>query len=160
MVATRIRTAAAALVVTVGLVVSGCSGPPPTPTPDPTTPAPTAQAPEPETQAQQCAQLLTQVQGIAADVPRVGELLGTDPFGALALVADISGRVADLDLQVTDPELLQRIDAIQAGWDAMVQDAQDSVGTGDLGALERIGAALTDLGEQVTELQQLCTGAP
>jgi hypothetical protein len=159
MTATRIRTAAAALVVAAGLLASGCASTPPTPTAEPTTPV-SEPAAEPRTQAQQCAQLLTDVQGIAVDVPRVGELLGTDPFGALALVADISGRVADLDLQVTDPELLQRIDEIQAGWDAIVQDAQDSLGAGDLTAIERVGAALADLGQQVTDLQQLCAGTP
>lgn len=153
MIDIRIRTAAAALVVAAGLVVSGCaSTPPPTPT--------TASSTPEQSQADQCAQLMTDVQGIAADVPRVGEMLGTDPFGALALVADISGRVGDLDLQVTDPELLRRIDDIQAGWDAIVQDAQDSLGSGDLGAIERVGAALTDLGQQVSDLQQLCAGTP
>ncbi len=163
MIDTRIRTAAAALVVAAGLLVSGCASTPPTPTAGPTTPAsdPASDpAPEPRTQAQQCAQLLTDVQGIAVDVPRVGELLGTDPFGALALVADLSGRVADLDVQVTDPELLRRIDEIQVGWDAIVQDAQDSIGAGDLGALERITASVTELGQRVSELQQLCAGTP
>lgn len=158
MSASRIRTAAAALVVAAALVASGCSSPPPTPTAEP---SPTAETQPPaQSQAQQCAQLLTDVQGIAADVPRVGEMLGTDPFGAVALLADISGRVADLDLQVTDPELLRRIDEIQSGWDAIVQDAQESLGTGDLGAIERIGTALSDLGQRVSELQQLCAGTP
>lgn len=152
MVDTRIRTAAAALVIAAGLVVSGCTSTPPTPT---------SASPTPEqSQAEQCARLTTDVQSIAADVPRVGEMLGTDPLGALALVGDISSRVGALDLQVTDPELVQRIDGIQAGWDAIVQDAQDSLGAGDLGAFERIGAAATALGQQVSDLQQLCVGTP
>ncbi|ROR66738.1 hypothetical protein [Agrococcus jenensis] len=160
MIDTRIRTAAAALVLAAGLVVSGCAS---APTPSPTATA-TADAatptPEPQTQAQQCAQLMTDVQGIAADVPRVGELLGTDPFGALALVGDISNRVGDLHLRVTDPELVQRIEQIQAGWDAIVQDAQESLGSGDVTAIERVSASLTELGQQVSDLQQLCTGTP
>lgn len=158
MIDTRIRTAAAALVIAAGLVVSGCSSAPtPTPTPTPEAATPTA---EPQTQAQQCAQLMTDVQGIAADVPRVGELLGTDVFGALALVGDISNRVGALHVRVTDPELLERIERIQAGWDAIVQDAQDSLGSGDVTAIERVGSALTELGQQVSELQQLCAAAP
>lgn len=156
MTGNRIRTAAAALVVAAGLVASGCaSTPPPVPTVE--SPTPTAEA---RSQAQQCAQLVTDVQGIAGDVPRVGEMLGTDPIGALALVGDISNRVVALDLQVTDPELLQRIDEIQAGWDAIVQDATDSLGSGDVTAIERIGASLSALGQQVSDLQQLCVGTP
>lgn len=158
MIDTRIRTAAAALVLAAGLVVSGCASAP-TPSPTATADAATPTA-EPQTQAQQCAQLMTDVQGIAADVPRVGELLGTDPFGALALVGDISNRVGDLHLRVTDPELVERIEQIQADWDAIVQDAQESLGSGDVTAIERVSASLTELGQQVSDLQQLCTGTP
>ncbi len=157
MIDTRFRTAAAALVVAAGLVVSGCAS---TPTPAPTQTAEATPTAEPQTQAQQCAQLMTDVRGIAADVTRVGELLGTDVFGALALVGDISNRVGDLHLQITDPELIERIERIQAGWGAIVQDAQDSLGSGDVTAIERVSAALSDLGQQVTDLQQLCAGTP
>lgn len=155
MVTTRIRTAAAGLVLAASLVVTGCASTPPSPTSEASTP--TA---EPQSQAQQCARLLADVQGIAADVPRVGELLGTDPFGALALVGDISNRVGDLHLQVTDPELLERIQRIQADWDALVQDAQDALGSGDVTAVERISTALSELGTQVSDLQQLCAATP
>ncbi len=152
----RIRSAAAALVVAAGLVVTGCaSTPPPVPTLE--SPTPTA---EERSQAEQCAQLVSDVQGIAGDVPRVAEMLGTDPFGALALVGDISNRVGQLHVRITDPELLQRIAQIQADWDAIVQDATDSLGSGDLTAIERIGASLSELGQRVSELQQLCVGTP
>ncbi len=152
----RIRSAAAALVVAAGLVVTGCaSTPPPVPTLE--SPTPTA---EERSQAEQCAQLVSDVQGIAGDVPRVAEMLGTDPFGALALVGDISNRVGQLHVRITDPELLQRIAQIQADWDAIVQDATDSLGSGDLTAIERIGSSLSELGQRVSELQQLCVGTP
>ena len=156
MIDTRIRTAAAALALAAGLVVSGCASPPPQ-VPTVESPTPTA---EERSQAEQCAQLMTDVQGIAGDVPRVAEMLGTDPFGALALVGDISNRVGDLDLQITDPELLQRIDQLQADWDAIVQDATDSLGSGDVTAIERISTSLSELGQQVSDLQQLCVGTP
>lgn len=156
MIDTRIRTAAAALAIAAGLLVSGCaSTPPPVPTVE--SPTPTA---EERSQVEQCAELVTDVQGIAGDVPRVAEMLGTDPFGALALVTDISNRIGQLDVRITDPELLQRIDRIQADWDAIVQDATDALGSGDLTAIERIGASLTALGQQVSDLQQLCVGTP
>ncbi|MGC5075611.1 hypothetical protein [Agrococcus sp. DT81.2] len=156
MIEHRIRSAAAALVVAAGLVVTGCaSTPPPVPTLE--SPTPTA---EERSQAEQCAQLVSDVQGIAGDVPRVAEMLGTDPFGALALVGDISNRVGQLHVRITDPELLQRIAQIQADWDAIVQDATDSLGSGDLTAIERIGASLSELGQRVSELQQLCVGTP
>lgn len=151
MIDTRTRAAAAALLIT-GLVLSGCAS---TPSTSPSAPA------EPATQAEQCAELMTDVEAIGADVPRVGELIGTDPIGALALVGDISARIGDLDTELTDPELIQRVDEIQAGWDAVVQDAPaalEALGSGDAAGAERIGSALTELGEQVTELQQSCTG--
>lgn len=152
----RIRTAAAAIVVAAGLVASGCaSTPPPVPTVE--SPTPTS---EERSQAEQCAQLVSDVQGIAGDVPRVAEMLGTDPLGALALVGGISNRVGQLHVRITDPELLQRIERIQADWDAVVQDATDSLGSGDVTAIERIGTSLTGLGEQVSDLQQLCVGTP
>lgn len=156
MIDTRIRTAAAALVLAAGLVVSGCASPPP-PVPSVESPTPTA---EERSQAEQCAQLVTDVQGIAGDVPRVVEMLGTDPFGAIALVGDISNRVGQLHVRITDPELLQRIERIQADWDAVVQDATDALGSGDVTAIERISAAMSELGQQVSDLQQLCAGTP
>ena len=48
----------------------------------------------------------------------------------------------------------------QADWDAIVQDAQESLGSGDVTAIERVSASLTELGQQVSDLQQLCTGTP
>jgi hypothetical protein len=154
---TRIRSTAAGLLIATGLLLSGCSL---LPTPSPTAaPAPSSSEPAGEqTQAQQCAQVLTDVQGIATDVARVGEMLGSDPFGALALVGGISTRVGELQTSVTDPELLERIGEIQAGWDAVVEDAQGSLTSGDAAGVQRVVAGLTDLGEQVSALQEFCAG--
>lgn len=157
--APRLRAAGAALVVAAALVVSGC-GLLPSPSLPPV-PTATAQPPQPtgvDGQSEQCAQLLTAVQAIAVDVARVGELLGTDPFGAIALVTNISGRISDLQTSVTDPALLERIDEIQTGWDAVLEDAQGSITSGDTGGIDRVVTGLTQLGEQVAALQEYCAG--
>ncbi|WP_306232817.1 hypothetical protein [Agrococcus beijingensis] len=154
---TRIRHAAAGLIVATGLLLTGCGllpTPSPTPVPDPSTSEPAGE----QTQAQQCAQVVADVQGIATDVGRVVEMVGSDPFGALALVGSISNRVGDLQVRVTDPELLERIAEIQSGWDAVVADAQGSLTSGDAAGLERVVAGLTELGEQVSALQEFCAG--
>lgn len=155
--AAGIRAAGAVLVVAAGLLVSGCGllpSPSLPPVPSATTP------PTGETgQAEQCAQLLTDVQGIAADVARVGEMFGNADFlGAAALIGSISGRVADLQTRVTDPALLERIDEIQTGWDALVEDVQGSINSLDAAGIDRAVAGLTQLGEQVTALQEFCAG--
>ena len=82
-----------------------------------------------------------------------------DPFGALGLLTSISERVGSLQAQVTDPELLERIGEIQTGWDALVADAQESLGAGDASGLQRAADQVAQLGQQVTELQQFCTGS-
>ncbi len=153
------RTGAAAAVIAAGLLVSGCGllpspSMPPVPTAEP---APSGSA-DPGTQAQQCEQLMTDVGAIAADVARLGELITTNPFAVPALLGDITDRVGDLQTRVTDPELLERIEEIQAGWDALVADATEAIQSGDTGAFERIGSALTELSEQVTSLQEFCVG--
>lgn len=159
--AAGIRAAGAVLVVAAGLLVSGC-GLLPSPSLPPV-PSATAQPTTPPTgetgQAEQCAQLLTDVQGIAADVARVGEMFGNADFlGAAALIGSISGRVADLQTRVTDPALLERIDEIQTGWDALVEDVQGSINSLDAAGIDRAVAGLTQLGEQVTALQEFCAG--
>ncbi|MCR8672019.1 hypothetical protein, partial [Agrococcus sp. HG114] len=138
------------------LLLSGCGVlPAPSQSPVPTTAA-TAEAHG--DQAQQCARVIAEVEAIAADVSRVGESVAADPIGALALLGSVSSRVGDLQTRVTDPELLDRIGEIQAGWDAIVDDAQRSLASGDAAALERIGGALADLGQRVSELQEFCAG--
>lgn len=159
MTASRIRLGAAGLAAAAALLVTGCGIlPSPSPAPVPTTPA--TVEPAPGDQAQQCAQVLAEVTAIATDVARVGELLATDPFGALALVGSISTRVGDLETRVTDPALLERIGEIQAGWDALVADAQESLASGDAAGIERAGTALTALGDRVVALQEFCAGTP
>ncbi|SFS17861.1 hypothetical protein SAMN04487783_2433 [Agrococcus baldri] len=153
------RTGAAAAVLVAGLLVSGCGllpspSMPPVPTAEP---APSGSA-EPGTQAQQCAQLVAEVSSIATDLGQIGSRLGTDPLGALALLGGITERIGDLETRVTDPALLGRIGEIQAGWDALVADATESISAGDTSAFERIGSGLTELGEQVTALQEFCAG--
>ncbi|WP_405217499.1 hypothetical protein [Agrococcus sp. Ld7] len=152
------RAAAIALALTAGLLVSGCGF---LPSPSlPPVPSPSAQ-PAPsggDDQSAQCEQLLADVQGIAVDVARVGELLASDPLGAVALIANVSGRIGDLQTSVTDPALLERIEEIQTGWDALVEDARGSVASGDTGGIDRAVTGLTQLGEQVTALQEYCTG--
>lgn len=161
MTGSRIRLGAAGLAAAAALLVTGCGilpSPSPAPAPVPTTPA--TVEPAPGDQAQQCAQVLAEVTAIATDVARVGELLATDPFGALALVGSISSRVGDLETRVTDPALLERIGEIQAGWDALVADAQESLASGDAAGIERAGTALTELGDRVVALQEFCAGTP
>lgn len=155
----RLRPAGLALALAAGLLVSGCgllpspSLPPvPTPTAQPTVPAGGGE------QSEQCAQLMTEVQGIAVDVARVPELLGTDFLQAGLLVADISSRVNGLEARVTDPALLERIAEIQAGWDAVAQDAQRSFESGDVGGIDRAVTGLTQLSDQVAALQEFCAG--
>lgn len=156
---TRLRTAAAGLVLAAGLLVSGC-GLIPSPAPSTSAAEPSGSATgEPGTQAEQCAQVLAQVQSIGDDIGRLGEMVANDPFGALGLLTSISERVGSLQAQVTDPELLERIGEIQAGWDALVADAQESLGAGDASGLQRAADQVAQLGQQVTELQQFCTGA-
>lgn len=156
---TRLRTAAAGLVLAAGLLVSGC-GLLPSPAPSSSAAEPSGSATgEPGTQAEQCAQVLAQVQSIGDDIGRLGEMVTNDPFGALGLLRSISERVGSLQAQVTDPELLERIGEIQAGWDALVADAQESLGAGDASGLQRAADQVAQLGQQVTELQQFCTGA-
>lgn len=153
-----IRTACAGLVLVAGLLVSGC-GLLPSPSLPPV-PSPTAQPPQPsgEGQAEQCAQLMADVQGIAFDVARVGELLSTDPFQALGLLGGISDRVGELQTRVTDPALLERIGEIQAGWDALVEDAGSSITSLDADGIDRAVAGMTRLTEQVAALQEFCAG--
>ncbi len=157
-----VRTSSAALLLAAGLLVSGC-GLLPSPAPSastpssPSAPAPTASGSE-GTQAEQCARLIAQFTSIATDLGRVGELLGSDPFGALALLGDISGRVGDLQTRVSDPELLERIGEIQAGWNAIMEDARAAITSGDASGIERATAAMTQLGQQVAELEQFCAG--
>ncbi|WP_206446508.1 hypothetical protein [Agrococcus sp. KRD186] len=153
------RTGAAAAVIAAGLLVSGCGllpspSMPPVPTAEP---APSGSA-DPGTQAQQCAQLVAEVSSIATDLGQIGSMLGTDPFGAFALLGGITGRIGDLETRVTDPALLERIGEIQAGWDALVADATESIGAGDTGAFERVGSGLTELADQVSSLQEFCAG--
>lgn len=156
---TRLRTAAAGLVLAAGLLVSGC-GLLPSPAPSSSAAEPSGSATgEPGTQAEQCAQVLAQVQSIGDDIGRLGEMVTNDPFGALGLLTSISERVGSLQAQVTDPELLERIGEIQTGWDALVADAQESLGAGDASGLQRAADQVAQLGQQVTELQQFCTGA-
>ncbi|ERG63066.1 hypothetical protein L332_01155 [Agrococcus pavilionensis RW1] len=157
MTASRIRLGAAGLAAAAALLVTGC-GILPSPAPVPTTPA--TVEPAPGDQAQQCAQVLAEVSAIATDVGRVGEMLATDPFGALALVGSISTRVGDLETRVTDPALLERIGEIQAGWDALVADAQESLASGDAAGIERARTALVELGDRVVALQEFCAGTP
>lgn len=153
----RIRHGAAGLAAAVALLVTGCGlVPAPGPSPVPTTAATASAAPG--DQAQQCAQVLAEVTAIATDVGRVGELLATDPLGALALVGSISSRVGDLEGRVSDPALLERIGEIQAGWDALVGDAQESLASGDATGIERVGTALSELGQRVVALQEFCAG--
>lgn len=144
-----------------GLFAAGC-GLVPSPSPSlPPVPSATTQPTPPSgdtPQAEQCAQLMTDVQGIAVDVARVAELVGTDLFGAFALLGGITERIGDLQTRVTDPALLERIGEIQAGWDALVADAGESIQAGDTAAFERIGASLTELTDQVTSLQEFCAG--
>ncbi|WP_347753842.1 hypothetical protein [Agrococcus sp. ProA11] len=153
------RTAGIALALTAGLLVTGCGllpAPSLPPVPSATTqPAPTGG----NAQSAQCERLLADVRGIAVDVARVGELLANDPLGAIALIANVSGRIGDLQVSITDPALLERIDEIQRGWDALVEDASASVAEGDTGGIDRAVAGLTQLGEQVTALQEYCAGA-
>lgn len=156
-----LRAAGVALVLSAGLLVSGC-GLLPTPAPGPTSttdpaPPPSGSA-EGGSQAEQCAQLMTDVQGIAADVARLGEMVASDPIGAFGLLGQITERVGDLQTRITDPELLERIEEIQSGWNAIIEDAQASVGSGDTAGIERAMAALTELGEQVAALQEFCAG--
>lgn len=153
------RMTAIALALTAGLLLSGC-GLLPSPSLPPVPSATTQPAPSEsvDDQSAQCEQLVADVQGIAVDVARVGELLANDPFGAVALIANVSGRIGDLQTSVTDPALLERIDEIQSGWDALVEDATTSVQTGDTGGIDRAVTALTQLGEQVTALQEYCVG--
>jgi hypothetical protein len=159
MTGSRIRLGAAGLAAAAALLVSGCGLlPAPEPSPVPRTPA--TVEPAPGDQAQQCAQVLAEVSAIATDVGRVAEMLGTDPLGALALVGSISSRVGDLETRVTDPALLERIGEIQAGWDALVADAQESLASGDPAGIERAGTALAELGDRVVALQELCAGTP
>ena len=139
-----------------GLLVTGCTNPP-TP-PMPSMPPSQSQPGDAQSQSQQCQQLVTDVQGIATDVGRVGQMLGTDPFGALALIGDVSNRVGDLQTRVTEPQLLERIAEIQANWDALFADAQGSIASGDTAVFERMGAGLTELTDQVGALQEFCTG--
>ncbi|GEK81632.1 hypothetical protein [Agrococcus baldri] len=152
-----IRTSTAALVVAAGLLLTGC-GLLPTPTPS-TTPTASEPAPAPSAsdegtaQAEQCAQLMTDVQAIGADVARVAEMLGTDPLGALGLVQGITERVGELQTRVTDPALLERIEEIQAGWNALVDDA-----TSGPAGIERAVSGFPALAEQVTALQEFCAG--
>lgn len=153
------RTGAAAAVIAAGLLVSGCGllpspSMPPVPTAEP---APSGSA-DPGTQAQQCAQLVAEVSSIATDLGQIGSMLGTDPIRAFQLLGGIPERIGDLETRVTDPALLERIGEIQAGWDALFTDAKESFSAGDMAAFERIGSGLTELGEQVTSLQEFCAG--
>lgn len=154
------RSAAIALALTAGLLVTGCGllpSPSLPPVPSATAqPAPTGSGDE---QSAQCERLLADVQGIAVDVARVGELFASNPLGAVPLIADVSRRIGELQTSVTDPALLQRIDEIQSGWDALVDDAGRSVQAGDTSGIDRAVTGLTQLGEQVTELQEYCVGA-
>ena len=149
MIDPRIRSSAAVLAAAAALLLSGCgslAGP--------------AASPEPtQSQAQQCGQVMADVQGIAADVGRAAETVGTDPIGALALVGSISDRVGGLQTRISDPELLDRIEEIQAGWDAIVEDAQVSIAGGGAAGIDRVVTGLTELGEQVSALQEFCAGA-
>lgn len=153
---TRIRTAAVAILLAAGLLVTGCTNPPMPPMPS--IPPSQSQPADPQSQSQQCQQLMTDVQGIATGLGRVGQMLGTDPIGAFALVGEVSSRVGDLQTRVTDPALLQRIEEIQASWNAVVADAEASLTSGDPGGIERATTGLTQLGEQVSALQEFCTG--
>ncbi|WP_413320444.1 hypothetical protein AA0Z99_06125 [Agrococcus sp. 1P02AA] len=168
--ARSIRTAGAALVLALGLAVSGCGlmpspslPPAPSATAPTEAPAPTAsgEAPQPgsDAQAEQCAQLLSDVQRIALDVALLGERFGSgDLLGGAALLGSISSRVGELQGRVTDPALIERIEAIQAGWAALVADAEASLQAGDTSGIDRAITAMGALGEQVTALQQFCAG--
>lgn len=154
-----VRSSSVAVVLSAGLLVSGC-GPLPAPSPS-TPPSPSASAAEGAqgSQAEQCARLVAQISSIGTDLGRVGEMLGGDPFGALALLGEISGRVGELQTRVSDPELLERIGEIQAGWNAIMEDAQSAIASGDAGGVERAMTAMTELGRQVAELEQFCAGS-
>lgn len=158
----RIRRVGVALVLSAGLLLSGC-GLLPSPSLPPV-PTPTAQPSQPADgaaggQAEQCAQLMTDVQAIAVDVARVPELLGAgNLLEAGALIGGITERVGGLQTRVTDPELLERIDEIQTGWNALVEDAQGSLTSGDTSGIDRAIAGVTELTEQVTALQEFCAG--
>lgn len=156
---TRLRTAAAGLALALGLTLSGCGLlPQPAPAPTASDAAP-AESGAPGTQAEQCARVLAQVQAIGDDVGRLGEMVTTDPLGALGLLSSISERVGGLQAQVTDPALLERIGEIQSGWDALVADAQESLGSGDAGGLQRAADQVAALGQQISDLQQFCAGS-
>lgn len=144
-----------------GLLVSGCGLlPTPSPTPSATAePAPSPSGPAGEgSQAEQCAQVTTDVQGIATDVGRLGELITTDLLGAVGLLGQITERVGNLQTRITDPALLERIGEIQSGWNAIYEDAQSAIASGDTSGIERAMTSLTALGEQVASLQEFCAG--
>lgn len=166
-----IRTASAVIALALGLAVSGCGlMPSPSLPPVPSAAAPTAapaptapgDAPQPSgsaAQAEQCAQLVTDMQGIAVDVALLGERFGSgDLLGGAVLLGSISTRVGDLQARVTDPALIERIEAIQAGWTALVADAEGSLQAGDTSGIDRAIAGIGELGEQVTALQEFCAG--
>lgn len=156
----RLRPAGLALALAAGLMVSGCGllpsptlPPVPTATVQPTVPAGGG------AQSEQCAQLMAEVQGIAVDVARLPELVGSgNLFAAVPLLTEITTRVGDLEARVTDPALLERIEEIQSGWNALAEDAQRSLETGDTGGIDRAVAGMTQLGEQVAALQEFCAG--
>lgn len=160
MIDTRIRTSAVALVAAAALAVSGCSTTT-TPAPGPTStagqPSQTGQAGE--ATSEQCQRLIGDLQAIGDDLARATQQLGSDPFSALGVLASIAGRLGSLEARVTDPELIERIDAIRSNWDALVADAQGAIQSGDAGGVERAGAAVTEIGGQLTELQEFCRGA-
>lgn len=155
------RAAGITAVVVAGLLASGC-GLLPTPSSS-LPPVPTAtEQPTPSAgdggQAAQCAQLMVEVTSIGTDLARVGELLAGDPIQAAMLLTGITGRIGDLQTRVTDPALLERIGEIQAGWDALVEDARGSITTGDTAGIDRTITAMTALGDQVVALQEFCAG--
>ncbi|SDS55949.1 hypothetical protein [Agrococcus carbonis] len=158
----RLRAVTAAVAMAAALLLSGCGM---LPSPSLPTPSATAQpAPEGEqsgeqegSQPEQCRRVIADLEGIAADASRIATTAGTDPIGALALVRGMSDRIGGLEARVTDPELLDRIERIQTGWDAVFADAGAAT-SGDPEALQRATDGLTQLGEQVTALQELCAG--
>lgn len=153
------RTASAAIVLVAGVLLSGCGLLPSPSLPTIPTPSTASSQPPAGTQSEQCAQLLTDVQAIAADAARLPEMLSSgNVIGAGALLGTISGRVGDLQTRVTDPALLERIEEIQSGWDALVEDATSSIEELDTAGIDRAIAGITDLTERVTALQEFCAG--
>jgi hypothetical protein len=144
------------------LLLSGCGL-----LPSPTLPTPSATAqPSPEgeqsgepdgSQPEQCRRVIADLEAIAADAGSIATTAATDPVGALGLLRSMSDRIGGLEARVTDPELIERIERIQSGWDAVFADA-GSAASGDPDALQRVTSGVTELGEQVTALQELCAG--